>query len=57
MVYSIFDVFANHMSDMAQYNAMALPVLDALKWLNYRKFDTDNSDHILYYNDDGRRHI
>lgn len=54
MVYSIFDVFANHMSDMAQYNAMALPVLDALKWLNYRKFDTDNSGHILYYNDDGR---
>lgn len=54
MVYSIFDVFANHMSDMAQYNAMALPVLDALKWLNYRQFDTDNSGHILYYNDDGR---
>lgn len=54
MTYSIFDVFANHMSDMAQYNAMALPVLDALKWLNYRKFDTDNSGHILYYNDDGR---
>ena len=37
MLYSIFDVFTGHMGDMAQYNAMALPVLDALKWLNYRE--------------------
>lgn len=29
MVSSIFDVFADHMSDMAKYNALALPVLDA----------------------------
>lgn len=40
MVNNIFDVFAGHMSDMAQYNAMALPVLDALKWLNYRESTT-----------------
>ena len=37
MLYSVFDVFANHMASMAQYNAMALPVLDALKWFNYRE--------------------
>ena len=37
MLYSCFDVFANHMASMAQYNAMALPVLDALKWFNYRE--------------------
>ena len=37
MLYSVFDVFANHMAGMAQYNAMALPVLDALKWFNYRE--------------------
>lgn len=37
LLYSIFDVFANHMSSMAQYNAMALPVLDSLKWLNYQQ--------------------
>lgn len=37
VVYSIFDVFANHMSSMAQYNAFALPVLDAMKWFNYRR--------------------
>lgn len=35
MAYSIFDVFADHMGAMAQYNAMALPVLDAVKWLNW----------------------
>ena len=32
---SIFDVFANHMSQMAQYRCFALPVLDTMKWLNY----------------------
>lgn len=37
IIYSIFDVFATHMGEMAQYNAMALPVLDAVKWLNYRQ--------------------
>lgn len=37
IVYSVFDVFANHMASMAQYNALALPVLDALKWFNYKQ--------------------
>ena len=39
VVYSIFDVFSNHMASMAQYNAMALPVVDALKWFNYQQVD------------------
>ena len=39
VVYDIFDVFANHMASMAQYNAFALPILDALKWLNYSTTD------------------
>ena len=39
VVYSIFNVFANHMGSMAQYHAMALPVLDALKWFNYKSRD------------------
>lgn len=34
---NIFDVFANHTSDMAKYNALALPVLDAFKWYNYKE--------------------
>lgn len=37
ILYNIFDVFANHMASMAQYNALALPVLDAVKWLNYQQ--------------------
>lgn len=36
VVSDIFEVFANHMSDMAKYNALALPVLDAMKWYNYK---------------------
>ena len=39
VVYSIFDVFANHMASMAQYNAFALPVVDALKWFNYKQVE------------------
>jgi hypothetical protein len=41
VLYSIFDVFSTHMADMAQYNAMALPVLDAIRWLNYKEYDLD----------------
>lgn len=37
MIKNIFDVFSNHMTDMAQYNALALPILDAVKWINYRE--------------------
>ena len=41
VIYSIFDVFSNHMASMAQYNAMALPVLDAIKWFNYQQKTED----------------
>ena len=41
IVYSIFDVFSNHMASMAQYNAFALPVVDALKWFNYQRVNID----------------
>ena len=37
VIYDIFDVFSNHMASMAQYNALALPVLDAVKWFNYKQ--------------------
>lgn len=36
VVSDIFDVFSGHMTDMAKYNALAIPVLDAMKWYNYR---------------------
>ena len=49
IVYSIFDVFANHMASMAQYNAFALPVVDALKWFNYQRvaIDEDGNKTLL----------
>lgn len=40
ILYNIFDVFANHTASVAQYRAFALPVLDALKWFNYKNEST-----------------
>lgn len=40
ILYNIFDVFANHTASMTQYRAFALPMLDALKWFNYKNDDT-----------------
>lgn len=37
IVEDIFEVFANHMSEMALYNAWALPVIDTIKWFNYKE--------------------
>lgn len=37
IVDSIFDVFADHMSECAEYNAFALPLVDAMRWFNYRE--------------------
>ena len=48
VIYSVFDVFANHMASMAQYNAMALPVLDAVKWFNYQQ---------VYIDDEGKKTV
>lgn len=39
VVYDIFDVFANHMSEMAQYRSFALPLLDMTKWFNIKVRD------------------
>lgn len=35
IVRNMFDVYTAHMADMAKYNALALPILDAIKWFNY----------------------
>ena len=37
VVNNIFDVFANHMADMAKYNGLGLPLLDTLKWFSYNQ--------------------
>lgn len=47
VVYNIFDVFANHMSGIATYNALALPVLDTLKWLNFQETMTDEEGNTI----------
>lgn len=47
MVESVFDVFANHASDMAKYNALALPVLDAFKWYSAKGTVRDKSGRIV----------
>ena len=46
VVYDIFDVFSNHMAEMAQYRSFALPVLDAMKWFNYK--ERDESGRVVY---------
>lgn len=35
IIRNIFDVFSDHSADMAKYNALALPILDYIKWYNY----------------------
>lgn len=37
VVNNIFDVFSNHMADMAKYNGLGLPMLDTLKWFSFSK--------------------
>jgi hypothetical protein len=45
---NIFDVFAQHTSDMAKYNALALPVLDAYKWYSYKRTTTLGKEYSTY---------
>lgn len=37
IVDGIFSVFNNHMAEMALYNAWAMPVIDTIKWFNYKE--------------------
>lgn len=46
VIRDIFEVFSEHGTDMAKYNALALPILDALKWYNYiEKVQGRNGQH------------
>ena len=67
VIRDVFDVFTAHCSDMAKYNALGLPILDALKWYNYVE-RTDNPDGTLdtrsvqkslesAYGDEAKRYI
>ncbi len=56
IIRDIFEVFSSHTADMAKYNALALPILDALKWYNFvekvgakdvKDFDERNTQRII----------
>lgn len=47
VIFSVFDVFAGHATDMAKFNALALPILDLIKWYNHKdKTYTDVPDSM-----------
>ena len=52
VISDIFSVFATHAGDMAKYNSIALPVLDCIKWWNYKetekkKGETQKKDYTV----------
>lgn len=47
VVRGIFDVFTNHMADMAKYNALVIPIVDAQKWYNYKSDTKNEQDQVI----------
>ena len=47
VVRNIFDVFTNHMSDMAKLNAFGMALLDYMKWVNYKESVTTDAGEIV----------
>ena len=45
---NIFDIFAQHTSDMAKYNALALPVLDAYRWYSFKGKTFEGNEYSVY---------
>ena len=46
---SAFDVFADHMTDMAKYSTLALPLLDMMKIINYQSITAQSSSDSKRY--------
>lgn len=46
IIRNIFDVFIEHASDMAKLNAYGLPLLDYMKWVNYREKSVNENGQI-----------
>ena len=46
IIRNIFDVFTGHASDMARLNAFGMPLLDYMKWLNYREKTVNEQGQI-----------
>lgn len=48
----VFSVFTDHSANMAKYNAMVLPLLDAMKWYNWtQRADVTTAEGDLHRND------
>ena len=46
IIRNIFDVFTVHASDMARLNAFGMPLLDYMKWLNYREKTVNENGQV-----------
>lgn len=46
VIRGVFDVFSDHMTDMAKYNAFVLPIIDAQRWLNYKTAHENSEGHV-----------
>lgn len=46
MVGDIFEVFSNHIADMATYDGFVMPLSDAMRWFNYKYKITTNEGGI-----------
>ena len=46
VIRNIFEVFTSHTSDMAKLNAFGMPLLDYVKWVNYREKATNDEGQI-----------
>ena len=46
MVRSVFEVYSRHVAEMARFNAFTLPVLDAIRWLNYTETEYVNEKPV-----------
>ena len=63
VIRGIFDVFADHVAQMAAYNGYAAPVKDTLRWMNYRERSDEGGNYTkwainkLVNNDNGVGYI
>lgn len=48
MVQDIFDVFNEHVTQMATYDAFAMPISDAMRWFNYKEIVSENKKQKKY---------
>ena len=46
IIRNIFDVFSGHASDMARLNAFGMPLLDYMKWMNYREKSVNEDGQV-----------